>query len=139
MEGQPFHVNGTVNLSNGEGLKDYTFTGLPKDKLFIIEFVGVNAFAQPGQVLFIGLQVQTHATPGIYPIVLNGSSAFSDPTYPARLFGSQKVKLYADPNSDIVVSVARDSSSNSCRAMINLSGRIVEPPASTDPGPDDLP
>jgi len=34
---------------------------------------------------------------GIYPIVLTGSSTIADPDFPARSFGSQLVRLYADP------------------------------------------
>ena len=40
MNGEIFSTGGVVNLENGETIKDFQLTGLPKDKLFIIEFVG---------------------------------------------------------------------------------------------------
>jgi len=127
MIGEAFCTGGVINLENGESIKDFHFQGLPKDKLFIIEFVGINAFAQPGQVFFVALQVHTNSRLGIYPIVPVGVSPFSDPTYPARIFGSQQVQLYADPNSDLIVTVARDNENADDRAFIDLSGRLITP------------
>lgn len=125
MTGETFCTGEVINLDDGESIKDVLFQGLPKDKLFIIEFVGINAFTQPGQVIFVALQVQTNSRKGIYPIVPIGVSPFSDPTYPARIFGSQKVRLYADPNSDLIVTVARDNDNANARAFVDLSGRLL--------------
>lgn len=127
MKGEIFCTGGVVNLENGETIKDSQLTGLPGDKLFIIEFVGINAFAQPGQVLFIALQVQTNSVQGIFPIVPIGASSFTDPQYPARIFGSQQVRLYADPNSEILITVARDNDTADARIFVQLSGRIITP------------
>jgi len=52
MNGEIFSTGGVINLENGEGIRDFHLTGLPENKLFIIEFVGINAFVQSGQVLF---------------------------------------------------------------------------------------
>jgi hypothetical protein len=127
MKGETFSTGGVINLGNGESIQDFHFTGLPKDKLFIIEFVGINAFAQPDQVLFVALQVFTNSVQGIYPIVPLGTSPFSDPTYPARIFGSQHVRLYADPNRDLIVTVARSHDNADARAFVQLSGRLITP------------
>jgi hypothetical protein len=128
MDGESFHVNGIVNLGNGERSKDFQFSALPQGKLFIIEFVGINAFAQPGQVLFAALQVQTNSVMGVYPIVLTGSSPFPDSTYPTRIFGSQQLRLYADPDSCLIVTVDRNTdSSKDARVEFHLSGRIIVP------------
>jgi hypothetical protein len=127
MNGEIFSTGGVVNLENGETIKDFQLTGLPKDKLFIIEFVGINAFAQSGQVLFVGLQVHTNSVQGIFPIVPLGASPYSDPTYPARIFGSQQVRLYADANSHILITVARNNDTAGARTFVQLSGRIITP------------
>lgn len=135
MKGEIFCKGGVVNLENGESIKDFPLTGVPKDKLFIIEFVGINAFAQPGQVLFVALQVFTNSVQGIYPIVPSGISPFSDPEYPARIFGSQKVRLYADPNREIIITVGRHNATGEARAFIDLSGRIITPWQVIPPSP----
>jgi hypothetical protein len=127
MKGEVFSSGGVINLENGESIKDFRLSGLPKDKLFIIEFVGINAFAQPDQVLFIALQVSTNSAQGIYPIVPSGSSSYSDPTFPARIFGSQQVLLYADPNKDVIITVGRDKDTADARVFVHLSGRLITP------------
>ncbi|MBI9091630.1 MAG: hypothetical protein JEZ12_20665 [Desulfobacterium sp.] len=127
MEGKPFKAGGVINLSDGEGIKDYPISGLPQDKLFIIEFVGINAFAQPGQTLFIALQVHTNSVQGTYPIVPIGTSPYSDPDFPVRMFGSQRILLYPDPGSDIILTVGRNNDHKDARVFVDLSGRITIP------------
>ena len=127
MNGEIFSTGGVINLENGEGIKDFHLTEVPKDKLFLIEFVGINAFVQSGQVLFIALQLFTNSVQGIYPIVPTGASSYSDPTYPERLFGSQHVRLYADPDSDLIITVSRNNDTADARAFVHLSGRIITP------------
>jgi hypothetical protein len=134
MNGEIFSTGGVINLENGESIKDFHLKGLPQDKLFIIEFVGINAFAQPGQVLFIALQIFTNFVQGIYPIVPTGASSYSDPTYPARIFGSQQVRLYADPNSDLIITVSRNNDTADARAFVHLSGRLITPWHVAPPG-----
>jgi hypothetical protein len=126
MDGQPYHRTGVINLENGVGIMDFDITDLPQGKLFVIEFVGVNAFAQPDQSLFFALQVKTN-TSGVYPIVLNGESPFDDSVYPARYFGSQQVLLYADPDRTLKITFARHDSSGEARCFFDLSGRIIDP------------
>ena len=43
--------------------------------------------------LFVSLEIYTNSVPGIYPIFITGTSAVSDPVFPARRFGSQRVLL----------------------------------------------
>ncbi len=127
MTGETFCIEGLINLDNGQSIKDFVFDNLPKDKLFIIEFVGINAFAQTDQVLFIALQVYTNSKKCIYPIVPTGSSPYSDSTFPARVFGSQQVLLYSDPNSDPILTVDRSTDNGKARVFVSLSGRLVTP------------
>ena len=135
MDGETFSAGGVINLDDGESIKDFHLPVLPSDKLFIIEFVGINAFAQPGQILFIALQVHTNSLQGIYPIVPSGTSPFSDPSYPARIFGSQQVLLYADPNSTVIITVGRNTVNAEARAFVQLSGRLITPMSVTPPRP----
>ena len=134
MNGEIFSTGGVINLENGESIKDFHLTGLPETKLFIIEFVGINAFAQPGQVLFIALQVFTNSVQGNYPRVPTGASPYSDPTFPARIFGSQHVRLYADPDSDLIITVSRNNDTADARAFVHLSGRLITPWDVAPPG-----
>ena len=52
MSGKPFQVGGVINLANGEATKDIQLPKIAKDRLFVVEFVGVNGFVQQNQTLF---------------------------------------------------------------------------------------
>ncbi|MFT3866986.1 MAG: hypothetical protein QM715_00680 [Nibricoccus sp.] len=131
MEGNLYSTGGAVNLSNGENVKDFQISDLPRDKIFSIEFVGINGFAQQDQILFVSLEVTNGDRAGTYPIVLTGSSPFGDPAYPKRVFGSQQVALRATPNTSITVSVARNNTHNEARILFELAGRVFPPAPST--------
>ena len=92
-----------------------------------MEFVGVNGLLQQNQTLLIALEVYTNAVPGIYPIVTAGTSTISDPTFPARRFGSQRILLYADADSQISVTAARHNGNADARIFVDISGRLVKP------------
>ncbi len=127
MRGKPFHTGGVINLANNEETKEIQLPKVPKDKMFVVEFVGVNGFVQHNQSLFVSLEVFTNGVPGIYPIVTNGTSTISDPALPARRFASQQVVLYADPDSQITVAAARHDGSGVARMFVDLCGRLVTP------------
>jgi hypothetical protein len=127
MRGKPFHTGGVINLANGEETKDIQLPKIAKDRLFVVEFVGVNGFLQQNQTLFVALEVYTNSLPGIYPIVTNGTSTISDPAFPARRFGSRQILLYADPDSQIVVTAARHNGNADARIFVDLCGRLVKP------------
>jgi hypothetical protein len=44
MSGKPFQVGGVINLANGEETKDIQLPKIAKDRLFLVEFVGINGF-----------------------------------------------------------------------------------------------
>jgi hypothetical protein len=105
------------------GKRTKTFScRIAKDRLFVVEFVGVNGFVQQNQTLFVSLEVYTNSVPGIYPITTTGTSTISDPGFPARRFGSQRVLLYADPDSQIIVTAARHNGNAAARVFVDISG-----------------
>lgn len=67
---QPFQTGVVVNLRDGEDGQQPTLVTVPADKCLVIECIGINAFAQPGQTFCIALEVTTSGHAGIYPIVL---------------------------------------------------------------------
>lgn len=140
MDGEPFGTGGIINLVDGETIKDFQPPEFPLDKLFIIEFVGINAGAQPDQDLTIFLQVHTNTVKRIYPIVPMGKSPSpNDPEYPIDIYGSQQVRLYADPNSELIITARRSSGTGGARAIVDLSGRIIPPLNSEAPNtPENL-
>ena len=81
MRGKPFQVGGVINFANGEETKDIQLPKIAKDRLFVVEFVGINGFVQQNQTLFVSLEVYTNFVPGIYPIVTSGTSTISDPAF----------------------------------------------------------
>ena len=101
MSGKSFRAGGVINLANGEETKDIQLPKIAKDRLFLVEFVGVNGFVQQNQTLFVSLEVYTSSVSGIYPIVTSGTSTISDLAFPARRFGAQRVLLYADPTAKL--------------------------------------
>jgi hypothetical protein len=44
MRGKPFQVGGVINFANGEETKDIQLPKIAKDRLFLVEFVGINGF-----------------------------------------------------------------------------------------------
>jgi hypothetical protein len=62
---QPFHAGEVIDLAAGEAGKQATIWVVPQGKRFVVECVGVNAFAQPGQKLFAALRVTTAGYVGI--------------------------------------------------------------------------
>src|SRR5215475_7333377 len=103
MDGKPFHRGLVINLAQGEKLKEAQLPNIPKNALFIIEFVSINSFLQQNQQPFVSLGVTTDTVTGIYPIVPTGSMASTEPAFAVRKFGSQQVLLYADKSTDITI------------------------------------
>jgi len=97
-----YFIQGVINLAKGEETKDIQLPKIAKDRLFVVEFVGVSGFCAQHQSLFGSLEVCTNSMPGIYPIVTTGTSTISDPAFPARRFASQQVLLYADDDTQII-------------------------------------
>ncbi|HSF29447.1 MAG TPA: hypothetical protein VLK82_03100 [Candidatus Tectomicrobia bacterium] len=122
----PFQADELIDLADGDAGKQVTLLTMPRGKRFVIECVGVNAFVQPGQRLFVAVHVTTGDAIGIYPIVPAGSSSIADPTFPARTFGSQQVRLYADPETNVDLSVARDDATAGARIFVSLSGMLID-------------
>jgi hypothetical protein len=48
------------------------------------------------------------------------------PTYPARTFGSQQIRVYADPETNVDFSVARDNPAAGARIFVSLSGVLID-------------
>ena len=123
---QPFQTGVVVNLQDGEIGQQPTLVNVPANKWLVIECIGINAFAQLGQIFVIALEVTTNHHLGIYPIVLPGSSTIAEPLFPARSFGSQLVRLYADPNSAVMLPISRNNAQGAARIFVNISGVLLD-------------
>ncbi len=126
MAKEPYQMGGVVNLVEGEKHKDVSILTIPAKKRFDIKFVGINGFGQPNQPLFFSLQVWTKSRQGLYPIAPTGNSEVGDPEYPKRFFGSQEVKLYADPGSKLIFTVARRDTYAKVRVFVDVCGFLVD-------------
>ena len=125
----PFLTGVTVNLEEGQFSDQVAvFNPVPAGKRFVIETVGVNAFAQPGQVVRVALRVVTGGRVGIFPIALPQASAFPDPEFPANTLASQLIRLYQDPNVALQVTVDRNSAGKEARVFVDISGFLVDAP-----------
>ena len=129
---QPFQTGVVVNLQAGETGQQPTLVTVPANKWLVIECIGINAFAQPGQHFVIALEVTASGRPGIYPIVLLGSSTIAEPLFPARSFGSQLVRLYAAPNSAVMLPITRSSAQGAARVFVDLTGVLLDAQQPTD-------
>ncbi|MBS0155683.1 MAG: hypothetical protein JSS38_13875 [Nitrospira sp.] len=126
MAQRPFQTGAAVNLSAGDSVKDVVVCTVPARKRFDVKFLGINGFGHPNQPLFYAVQVTTKSVLGVYPISLTGIAEIAEPEFPMRYFGSQEVMLYADPKSDLIVSVARKDTTGNVRVFINLCGMLVD-------------
>ena len=81
MDGRLFHRGLDINLAQGEKQREAQLPNVPKNALFIIEFVSINAFLQQSQQLFFSLGVTTDTVTGIYPIVPVGRSSTTTPGF----------------------------------------------------------
>jgi hypothetical protein len=123
---QPFQTGVVVNLRDGEAGQQPTLVTVPTGKCLLIECIGINAFAQPGQIFCIALEVTTSRHLGLYPIVLLGSSTLEDPEFPARSFGSQLVHLYAAPQTQVLLPITRNNARGTARVEVHISGGLVD-------------
>ena len=123
---QPFQTGVVVNLRDGEDGQQPMLVTVPADKCLVIECIGINAFAQPGQRFCIALEVTTSGHAGTYPIVLLGSSTIEDPEWPARSFGSQLVRLYAAPTSAVMLPISRNPAHGAARVFVDVSGVLID-------------
>lgn len=126
MAQRPFQTGAIINLSSGESSKDVVISTVPANKRFHVKFLGINGFGQPNQSLFYAIQVTTGSRLGIYPIALSGVAEIAEPEFPARHFGSQEVRLYADPGSDLMFTVARKDTTGNIRVFIELCGILAD-------------
>ena len=127
LVGTPFLTGVAVNLEEGQFSDQVAvFNPVPAGKLFVIETVGVNAFAQPDQVVRVALRVVTGGRVGIFPIALLQVSVFPDPEFPANMLGSQLIRLYQDPNAELQVTVTRTSAKGNARVFVDISGFLVD-------------
>lgn len=126
MAQRPFQAGAVVNLSDGESIKEAVIVTVPRKKRFHTQYLGINGFGHPNQSLFYAVHVTTRSRVGIYPIAPTGIAEIDEPEFPARFFGSQVATLYADPGSDLIVSVARKNTRGNVRVFINICGLLVD-------------
>jgi hypothetical protein len=117
---QPFQASVQINLAAGaEG--GNAFVQIPTYKRLIIEYVSGNAVVPAGQTAqFSVFTSLTGATTGTEHLLL----AQQRPSGGAR--AGQAVRLYADPGTQVMLRVDRDSPSGSVMARMSLSGRLVD-------------
>ncbi len=126
MAQRPFQAGAVVNLSDGESIKEAVIVAVPRKKRFHTQYLGINGFGHPNQSLFYAVHVTTRSRVGIYPIAPTGIAEIDEPEFPARFFGSQAATLYADPGSDLIVSVARKNTRGNVRVFIDICGLLVD-------------
>ena len=126
MAQRPFQTGAVVNLSDGESTKETVIATIPTKKRFHTQFLGINGFGHPNQPLFYAVHVTTRSRVGIYPIAPAGISEIDEPEFPTRYFGSQGAILYADPGSELILSVARKQTTGNVRVFIDICGLLVD-------------
>jgi hypothetical protein len=126
MAQRPFQTGAVVNLSDGESTKEAVIATIPKKKRFHTQFLGINGFGHPNQPLFYAVHVTTRSRVAIYPVAPAGISETDEPEFPTRYFGSQGAILYADPQSQLIFSVARKQTTGNVRVFIDICGLLVD-------------
>ena len=126
MAQRPFQTGVAVNLSDGENTKEAVLVTVPRKKRFHTQYLGINGFGHPNRPLFYAVHVTTRSRVGIYPIAPTGIAEIDDPEFPTRFFGSQVIILYADPGSELILSVARKDTTGNVRVFIDICGLLVD-------------
>lgn len=117
-----FQMQEVVNIDIGKQFNEVVVQNLPSDKLFVIQFIGINGFTTKGIDFFIALDIDTI----IYPISVAGSVQNNDPGFPWRIFGSQQVRIYVKPGQKINIHVYRNDINFAVRAFVALSGVLMD-------------
>jgi hypothetical protein len=127
---QPFHARGTFSMGSGEPDQSTT-VNVPAGKRFVFEHVSAFLGVPDGQkVLFsVGGRVngalQFHSLvaqeQGVFPAVLGLGAK-------ATFVASESLRFYADPGTQVSMTVARTSTDGTAAGEMDISGHLVDIP-----------
>jgi hypothetical protein len=104
---------------------------VPADKRLVIEFVSATAIIQAtGQIAEVGLSTTVNSNVGNYRVPLNRTGTVTDLSGTQERFqGSQQMRVYADPGTQVQVSVGRTTpGSGIADFSVSISGYLVNAP-----------
>ena len=122
----PFQAQIPVPIVPGQNAPNATIA-VPKQKHFVIEHVSAIAGLPSGQrVMFVGVNVIAGGTPATHFLPMHPTGTTS--STPGDWFaGASPVRLYADPQTKVTVSVSRsDTTGGGLTATVSLSGHLVD-------------
>jgi hypothetical protein len=124
---QPFVARTVVNVVLGDVIGTASID-LPASQRFVVEYVAVRCRSGLGQKMEVQFQAQTNGVTGNYtiPVQYQGSTAGLDTN-----FGSQLVKVYADPASQLTMDIHRHGSpalDGTANCDYSFSGYLVNGP-----------
>jgi hypothetical protein len=133
--GVPFARASAVGIPSGEFAVQETFYTVPENSLLVIEYVGIGASLRDQEELYTTIMPVFDSGLTVYPIALPGKAASHHPDMPLRLFGGQRVLLYANERVDI--SAVRSGTEGEAHIEFNISGRLLASNSGLNP-PENL-
>jgi hypothetical protein len=112
-------------MTAGQTQGTHTFT-VPLGQRLVVEQLSVTGAVDPGQVVVAGLSVKVNNIYGSYGIEMTPQGNF--PGQGDRFTGSHRVRLYADPGTQVNLVVIRNGGSGGARFEISLSGYLIDFP-----------
>lgn len=131
-----FQTQEVITIDRGEQKEKTSITKMiPANKLFVIEFIGINGFARNGLTtngvdLYIALDVDTNS----YPISVSGRVRDYASANSWRIFGSQQVRIYVKPGQELIITAYRENLDYDVQTFVALSGMLMDEDAPASPG-----
>lgn len=127
---QPFQWWRSPQLPENTGSTSMTIA-VPADKRLVIEFVSANVMIQAtGQIAEVGLATTVNSNIGNFHVPLNRTGTVTIPSGTEERFeGAQQMRVYADPGTQVSVSVGRTSPFKGIAVFsVFISGYLVNSP-----------
>jgi len=122
---QPFQTSGGGTFSNGVDSLSLVLVTVPPGKRLVIEYATVGGSTNPGIKLGAVIATTVGGTTVYHQLVVTDQGSIYDPVNYA---GSQLMRVYADPGTDVRGFLFRTPETLGGGAAITISGYFVDLP-----------
>ncbi len=128
---QPFHVRGIFSMGAGEPDQAVTVFSVPAGKRLVVEHVSAFLGVPDGQKVLFGIATRLGGMLEIHSLVAQEQGVFPQVLglgAKATFVASQPSRFYADSSTEVIVSVARTSTTGTAAGSMVVSGHFVDLP-----------
>lgn len=125
----PFHFQFALDFPDGEGLAQASYT-VPADKRLVIEYASLSAYLPPdGQTIFVRIITTANTgyatTDAFHTLYIQKREDYG---VLKQFEGAHTVRIYANPGTQVRVSMGRLPFNNTASGNVTLSGRLEDLP-----------